>query len=162
MKKISLLMIALAATSSQAMAGSATANFQVSATVNASCLVSASNVDFGPVTPAGTGTATATGSITSTCSKTTPYSLAISAGSSGSVSDRKMAGSISGNTDTLAYNLYSDSGATKVWGETAGTNTVDLTGTGVAQTSTIYGKLPLNQYIKPDSYKDNLTVTLTY
>ena len=39
---------------------------------------------------------------------------------------------------------------------------VSLTGTGSTQNSTVYGKLSLNQYIKPDTYTDNLTVTLSY
>ena len=45
---------------------------------------------------------------------------------------------------------------------TASTSTVGLTGTGADQTSTVYGKLSLNQYVKPDTYTDNLTVTLSY
>lgn len=145
-----------------AMAGTASATFQVTATVNAACVVSATNVAFGTVTPAATGTLPATGTITSTCTKTTPYTLAISAGNSGSVAARTMAGATSGNTDALAYNLYTTSTYTTPWGETVGTNTVALTGTGAAQTSTIFGQLPLNQYLKPDTYSDNLTVTLAY
>ena len=62
----------------------------------------------------------------------------------------------------LNYNLYTDNTYSKVWGQTAGTDTVDLTGDGTAQTSTVYGKLDLNQYVKADSYSDNLTVTINY
>lgn len=145
-----------------AMAGTATATFQVSATVNSACVVSATNVAFGTVTPAATGTLPATGTITSTCTKTTPYTLAISAGGSGNVATRTMTGGIAENADKLAYNLYTANDYTTVWGETIGTNTVGLTGTGVAQTSTVFGKLDLNQYLKPDTYSDNLTVTLAY
>lgn len=155
------ILAALAALSGTAMAdGTATANFQVTATVNASCTVSATNVNFGPVTPAATGDATNTGTITSTCTKNTPYKLAINAGN-GTVAQRTMAGT-AGNDDKLNYNLYTDNTYSKVWGQTVGSDTVDLTGDGTAQTSTIYGKLPLNQYIKADSYSDNLTVTINY
>lgn len=156
-----IAMAALAALSGTAMAaGSATANFQVTATVNSSCTVSATNVNFAAVTPAATGDATAPGTITSTCTKNTPYKLAINAGS-GTIAQRTMGGT-GGNTDKLNYNLYTDNTYTKVWGQTPGTDTVDLTGDGTAQTSTIYGKLPLNQYVKADSYSDNLTVTINY
>ena len=79
----------------------------------------------------------------------TPYKLAINAGS-GTVAARTMAGT-AGNTDKLNYNLYTDNTYSKVWGQTAGTDTVDLTGDGTAQTSTVYGKLDLNQYVKADS-----------
>lgn len=159
--KITALAIALAALSGSAMAGSATTTFQVTATVNASCAIAATNVNFGSVTPAANGDATATGSITATCTKTTPYTLAINAGS-GTIANRTMAGADSANTDKLAYNLYTGSDHTTVWGETIGADTVGLNGNGAAQVSTIYGKLPLNQYIRPDSYTDNLTVTINY
>lgn len=156
-----LAMAALAALSGSAMAaGSATANFQVTATVNSSCTVAATNVAFGAITPAATGTAPAQGTITSTCTKNTPYNLAINAGS-GTIAARSMAGT-SGNTDKLLYNLYTDNTYTKVWGTTVGSDTVAVTGDGTAQTSTIYGRLDLNQYIKADNYADNLTVTINY
>ena len=164
MKKLAQKLIAasLVLASSAAFAGSATANFQVTATVSASCAVSATNVAFGTITPAATGTAAATGTITSTCTKTTPYTLNLNAGNSGVFTGRTMAGS-TGNTDALAYNLYTESAYTNVFGDNStGTKNVGLTGTGAAQTTTVYGSLSLNQYLKPDTYSDTLTVTLSY
>lgn len=148
--------------SQSAMAGTATATFQVTATVNSACVIAATNVAFGTVTPAATGTLAAQGTITSTCTKTTPYTLAISGGTSNDVSARKMAPGSTDNADKLAYNLYTSNAYTTPWGETIGTNTVGLTGTGAAQTSTVFGRLDLNQYLRPDTYTDNLTVTLAY
>ena len=143
--KISLLAIALAAISSQAMAATATGTFQATATLNSACVVSASNVNFGAITPAATGDATATGTITSTCSKNVPYSLAISSGS-GTFASRTMAGAASGNTDKLNYNLYTEEAATMVWGDgSASTVKINATGTGIAQQNTVFGKLSLNQ-----------------
>lgn len=160
---LATLVAAIGVMSAQsAMAATASATFQVTATVNSACIVSATNVAFATVTPAATGNTTATGTITSTCTKTTPYTLAISAGNSGDIANRTMTGATSGNADKLAYNLYTSNTHATVWGETVGLNTVGLTGTGTAQASTIFGKLPLNQYLKPDTYSDNLTVTLAY
>ena len=159
--KISLLALALAAISSQAFAGSATANFQANATLSSACTVTASNVSFGTITPAATGTVTANGTITSTCSNNVPYTLAINAGA-GTIAARTMAGGTSGNTDKLAYNLYTSSALTTVWGDGTTGSTVGMTGTGAVQTNTVYGSLALNQYLKPDTYTDNLTVTLAY
>jgi spore coat protein U-like protein len=159
-KKITLGLI-LAAMSGVAMAGSTNATFQASATINASCVVAASNVSFGAITPASTGTATASGAITSTCSNSVPYTLAINAGS-GTIAARKMAGSASDNLDKLAYNLYTSSALTTVWGDGTTGSTVSMTGSGVAQSNTIYGSLALDQYLVPDTYTDNLTVTLAY
>src|ERR1700693_1902401 len=83
-----------------AMAGTATAVFQVTSTVTSACTVSSTNVAFGSITPALTGTAAATGTITSTCTKTTPYTLNINAGA-GTFAQRTMAGGLTGNTDKL-------------------------------------------------------------
>ncbi|MBA4242276.1 MAG: spore coat protein, partial [Sphingobacteriaceae bacterium] len=143
-------------------AASSTAVFQVSATVSASCNVSATNVAFGAITPAATGVAQATGTITSTCTKTTPYTLSINKGVAPTYATRTMAGT-GGNTDLLNYNLYTSNAYTTIFGDaTESTQTVGGTGTGVAQATTVYGQLSLNQYIKPDAYTDNLIVTLSY
>ena len=160
--KFSLIALALLAMAGQSFAASQTANFQVAATVTASCVVTASNIAFGSITPAANGEATATGTITSTCSKSVPFTLKISAGSSNDAAARTMAGTDVTNTDKLAYMLFTGTG--NLWGDgvAAGTTYVSLTGTGEAQTSTVYGALSLNQYLKPDTYTDNLTVTLEY
>lgn len=161
---VSLLAGIVGLASSSAMAGSVTANFQATASIAATCVVSATNVAFGSFTPAASGNAAATGTITSTCTKSTPYTLAINAGSSASIPARTMGGAATGNTDKLAYNLYTDSGHTTLFGDgTTGNGTkASLTGTGAAQTTTVYGNLALNQYITPDNYADTLTVTLAY
>ena len=154
---VASLVAGLAALSaSSAMAGTATTTFQVTATVAASCVVSATNVAFGSITPAATGNASATGTITSTCTKSTPYTLNINAGGSGSIAARTMGGAVSGNTDKLAYNLYTDAAYANLFGDGSGTSkNVSLTGTGAAQTTTVYGNLALNQYLTPDTYTDN-------
>lgn len=162
MKKSLLVAATLAALSGSAVAGSTSANFQTTATLGASCSVSASDINFGAITPAETGEASANGSVTATCSKGLPVSIAISAGNSGTFAQRTMGGT-GGNTDKLAYNLYTMSNNGSVWGDkTEGTSTIGMNGTGIAQTKTIYGILALNQYLKPDTYTDNLTVTLSY
>lgn len=158
-KVFALSILAAAAISSQA--ATTAANFTATATVNASCVITASPVAFGSITPAATGDATATGTLTSTCSNGTGYTLTLNKGSGASIGARSMAGTAT-NTDKLLYNLYTNAGATSIFGDTVEGNTLAASGTGVAQTQTIYGKLALNQYIKSDTYTDNLTVTLTY
>jgi len=57
-------------------AATATTTFQVTATVNATCLISATNLAFG----AYTGTQTdATSTVTVTCTNTTPYNIGLNA-----------------------------------------------------------------------------------
>lgn len=157
-----MLALALAAISTQSFAGTTTGNFQSTATLSSSCLVSATNVNFGTITPAATGTTAATGTITSTYSKDVSYTLKMSSGFSSDVMARTMWGT-PGNTDKLSYNLYTEVAATNIWGDGSGSSVkVNLTGTGTSQSSTVFGQLPLNQYLKPDTYTDNLSVTLAY
>ena len=150
--------------SNLAHAGSINSNFQTSASLASTCVLSATNVAFGAITPAATGSNNATGTITSTCTKATTYSLAINAGGSGSISARTISGTIAGNTDKVAYNLYTDSVHTTLFGDGSlfSGSVVQLTGSGSAQITSVYGNLLLNQYITPDNYSDNLTVTLSY
>ncbi|WP_426057294.1 Csu type fimbrial protein [Janthinobacterium sp. PSPC2-1] len=150
--------------SSTAMAGSATSNFQASAVLEGSCTLTATNVDFGTINQS--EATNGTGTITYICSKSVPYYVTINAGSYGSVAARKMAGAVAGNTDKLAYNLYADA-ATQIivsgnrYGGDGGFS-YSGDGTGKVETITVYGKVESGQYIKPDTYADNLTVSVYY
>lgn len=70
-----------------------------------------------------------------------------------------MTGSISGNTDTLNYNIYTDINYGNVWSTTA---VFGMPGNGTNQVFVAFARAPLNQYVTPDNYSDNLTATLTY
>ena len=61
-----------------AMAAQATNTFQVTATVTDSCLVSATNLNFGAYDPAAVKDGTST--ITVTCTAKTPYTIGLNAG----------------------------------------------------------------------------------
>ncbi len=56
---------------------------------------------------------------------------------------------------------FANSGYTTVWGNTIGTNTVTGTGTGAAQSFTVYAQ-NTNANFTPDSYADTVGVTVTY
>lgn len=161
--KLSAVALAMAIGSSAFAATPQTATFQATATLNSSCLLSATAVAFGTFTPSITAnTIAATGTISSTCSNNVPYALSLNAGSNGTIAARQMAGGTSGNTDKLAYNLYKEVAYTNILGDgTTGVKT-SLTGTGVAQTTTVYGKLDGTQFVTPDSYTDTITVTMAY
>ena len=152
--------LSLSALSLSAHAGSVNTPLEASATISSSCLISATNVSFGTVTPAATGDVSATGTIKAHCTNGTAYKITISAGSSSDANARKMAGT-SGNTDKFAYNLYSDAGYSQVWKATE-VDGIAGVGTGAEQSLNVYAKAPLNQYLKPDTYTDSLTVTLAY
>jgi spore coat protein U-like protein len=135
----------------------ATGSFSVTATVAPSCSIAANALNFG----AYTGTAiNGTTTISVTCANGSAYNVGLNAGtaSGATVTTRQMLN----GTKTLNYSLYSDSGRTKNWGNAVGTDTVAGTGSGVAQTLTVYGLLPAGQTPVPGSYSDTIVATLTF
>lgn len=156
----SAVAIAAFASMSANAATPVTAQLNTSATISSACRIAAQDISFGTVTPAASGDVTATGNLTATCTNGTAYKITISAGNSGSDAARTMKGA-TGNNDVFAYNLYSDAAFANIWRSTE-VDGVGGTGNGAAQTLTVHAKAPLNQYLKPDTYTDVLTVTLAY
>ncbi len=158
---------ALLAASSIASAATVTSTFNVTATVLKNCLVSSANLGFGNYTP-NTGALSGSSTVTVRCTRTTPYTVALNAGTTagGTFAQRLLAN----GADTLQYNLYTTAGFATVWGDgSGGTGTVAGTGNGVsvasAQTLTVHGSLPdsaTNQDAPPGAYADTITVTVTY
>ncbi len=148
----------LLCTINRAQASTATTTFGVSATVQSTCLISATSLAFGTYT----GTAVnSTSTVSVTCTNTTTYNVGLNAGlaSGATVTTRKMTGPL---LSMLAYSLYSDSARSVNWGQTVGIDTVSGTGNGSAQSLTVYGLLPATQYVNPGNYTDTITATVTY
>lgn len=158
-----LLTLTFLAIFSQAFAEEGTTNIQSSATLNPTCLISASNINFGVISTSPSGEQPATGIISLICNKDQPYRISVGAGKSGVVTARTMVGADINNTDTLKYNLYIDTETTQYLGD-AFKGGFSITGqaSGSMQAITIYSKLSLNQYLKPDIYSDNLTIKVDY
>jgi spore coat protein U-like protein len=153
-----IAMAALSIFSLPALAATATTTFNVTATVQATCLISANNLGFGTYT----GTViNLTTTMSVTCTNSTPYNVGLNAGTAGgaTVTTRAMSGP---GGATLSYGLYQDSGHSTNWGNTVGTDTKSGTGNGSAQSLTVYGQLTAAQYPSPGSYSDTITATITY
>lgn len=145
-----------------AEAATKTTTFQVTATVNEVCNVSATDLAFGVYDPASAATDN-TSTITVTCTKGTNYSIGLDAGTAAgaTVTTRQMEDAVS--SDLINYSLYSDASRTVNWGNTANTDTVDVaSATGAAENHTVYGRIPAGQFVSAGSYSDTITVTLTY
>jgi spore coat protein U-like protein len=140
-----------------AVAATATATMTVSATVDATCLITATPLAFGAY--AGTQT-DATSTLSVTCSNTTPYNVGLDAGLATGATVTSRAMTITGAS--LLYSLFQDAGRTTNWGNTVGTDTVAGTGTGSAQTLTVYGRIEAGQFVTPGAYTDTITATVTY
>lgn len=144
--------------SSSAFAATNTATIGVSATVQATCLISASPLAFGDYTGLVLGSST---TVSVTCTNTTPYNVGLDTGlgTGATITVRKMTGP---GSAVLNYGLYQDSAYSKNWGQTIGTDTVAKTGTGSAQSITVYGQVTASQYVAPGAYGDTITATVTY
>jgi spore coat protein U-like protein len=148
-----------------AQSATTTTTFAVTATVQSTCSATAATLPFGAYTP-GAGALTANSMISVKCTKNTPYTVALNAGSTtgGAFTQRLMAS----GANTLQYNLYTAATFGTVFGDgTGGTATNAGTGAGVAtaNTVTVYGQLldsATNQAAVPGSYSDTITVTVSY
>ena len=145
---LAFLLISFAALDANATATSVTSTFQVTASIQSECSVSATALAFGAYSPFSATDATGTSTVSATCTSATPYTIGLDKGLNGaSVTTRQMKGGPSG-TSLMNYALYSTSDRATNWGTTSGTDTVGDTGTGVAQTKTVYGSIPKGQTSK--------------
>ncbi|AVQ83463.1 MULTISPECIES: Csu type fimbrial protein [unclassified Variovorax] len=140
--------------------------FVVNATIAKSCLVTADPLNFGTVAGLpGAANIDQASAINVTCTTPTAYTVALSPSNGATTGAGVMAptGGMPGNTDTVAYRLYRDAGRSSPWGSVTGSNTVAGTGSGQAQALTLYGRvLGGSANVRPDSYRDVVTVTVTY
>ncbi len=156
--------VALTMLGGVAHAGTAGSLFQVTATITSGCSVSASTVGFGSINPiTATGALPAQGGLLVKCTGNTGYSIALdpgqNSGATPSVNSRKMKNSAT--SETLAYQLYQDSGRTTAWGNTMGTSLGGM-GTGATQSIPVYAQIPDATQSTPGSYSDLITVSVSY
>jgi spore coat protein U-like protein len=135
-----------------------TRTITVSSMVAAICSISAGTLGFGSYSGS---IANATGSVSVNCTGTAPYSVSIGGGNNQSGSTRRMAGPAG---STLDYQLYSDSARLVPWGDGGAQLGARRSGTGsgAAQTLTVYGRIPAGQYPGAGSYSDSVLVTIDY
>jgi spore coat protein U-like protein len=164
---------ALVAVTPAARAATATGTFQVLIDIQKSCTVTAgagSNVDVGSVASTATNSA-ASNTVSVTCTKATPYFIGLApsvpnGGTNSGSGSMASTGGVVGNTDKVPYQLRSTAGASgTVWGNTATSsvvgNGVAGTGSGSAQTHTVYATVPSANFTA-DSYADTVTITVNY
>ena len=159
-----LLAAGLIAATTSASAAVVTTTFQVQASVNALCSVSAVNLTFPAVDPLSSQTDGAT-TVTVNCTKNSSYTVGLTAGTTvgATIAQRKMAN----GADIMNYNLYTDAARSIVWGNSAAAPTwVSGTGAGMqtAQVLNVYGRVASGQTnLAVGTYTEpTITVTVTY
>lgn len=163
--KIGFIAIAGLLSIQSAMAASpATANMQVKTTIAPSCFLDVADINLGTITPnIQGGFAVNNTHIKITCTKGTVYSVIRQ--SSDTLNNPgetgKMVGKSSSPTsseDKLDYLVFNEE--QEVWP----VDQVGITSQGIGQEHShqITIKVPLNQYIKADTYSDNMTIFINY
>ena len=144
-----------------ASAQTATTQFNVQITIAGECQInSAENLDFGNAGVLGANVDAAS-DVEVLCTSSTPFDLGLDEGlgTGASVDTRLMTGP---GAATIQYALYRNAARTVLWGETVGVDTLAGTGTGAAQSFTVYGRVPPQAAPAPGTYTDTVTLTLTY
>lgn len=135
-------------------------SFTASATVQPSCLVSASDLDFGAVTGL-TQPVDAQTAINITCTTGLGYTVALDGGKS-SASDPAQRQMINTNGSHILYGLYRNEARSLPWGADLGIDTQSGIGSANSQSLPVYGRISAGQIPPPGLYSDVIVVTVTY
>jgi len=147
--------------STGSQAATQTNNFDVTATIIASCSISAGNLAFGNYDPLSGTDNDNTSTIAVTCSNAAPYTVRLDGGTEADTANRKMNDDATG-LQKLDYQLYSDAPGGTVWGNTVPTGLAG-TGTGSNQNITVHGRITAGQTTPPiGDYTDTVTATVEY
>jgi len=138
--------------------GTVSTTMSVTATVQPTCQISASALNFGTYSGSLINTASV---LTVTCTNTTVFNIGLNAGTAtgATVTTRKMTGP---GSATLSYILFRDGARTQNWGNTVWTDTLISEANGTAQQFGVFGQLPAGQFVTPGSYADTIIATITY
>jgi spore coat protein U-like protein len=128
-------------------------------------VVSATALNFGVYDSTTASPNRANATITVSCTipvdLLTDFTLKLSTGNAASYAPRKMAS----GTPQLSYNLYTSSGYSTVWGDGTGGTAYLNYGSVLAlfsQQFTVYGQVPIGQYVAAGTYSDTIIVTMEY
>lgn len=142
----------------QALTSTAPLNVTATTVQPAAVVTVASALAFGTVQD--TLTATAQSTFTVTTTNGWPYSIALDGGVNYNAGTAQSFMKDGGGLNPRQYVIYQDAARLNVWGP-AGTNMTGLTGTGLAQTYTLYGSL-LAAAGTVGAVSDVVTITVTY
>lgn len=136
---------------------SATRSFTVTAVVQPMCQITATNLAFGSYTGVALDAAS---TLTVTCTKTTPYYVNLGDGLHPDVNFLPRASGPGGVM--LSYTLFREAARVNRWGNTYNLDGVAGTGSGSAQSLTVYGRVAADQFVTPGAYADTVIATMTY
>ncbi len=137
---------------------SSSSSFSVSANYLSNCIMATSNLSFG--TLGGLASAIdAEAPLSLTCSAGGAYTVSLDGGQSAASDPTQRKMSKSGST--LVYGLYRDAARQLPWGSDA-TTMRSGTGTGNAQSISVFGRIPVQVMPPPGTYQDVIVATVNY
>jgi spore coat protein U-like protein len=140
-----------------------THNFSTQVHVNVSCVIKSYQPMLWPILSGTflTNINNTTGSVTTQCTKGASYTVGINNGQNYNyiLQTRRLAD----QGHYVQYSIYSDQGYLIPWGNVGTSNALSLVGTGLAQTHTLYARIPKGQSsVPPGNYQDSLIVSLDF
>lgn len=133
-----------------------------------SCSINVPDFTFNAYDTNNKSSADASSTVSVTCSalatgSNIAYDISISKGNSGTYSERELMSGVS----TLAYNLFTNSARSVVWGDGSGMSTsvsAAYTLSSLSRTDhfDIFGRIPAEQNVPVGQYTDILTVTIAF
>jgi spore coat protein U-like protein len=150
--------LATFALSATVRAGSATSTVAVSASVPASCTISAGTLAFSTYDPLSASNLDAAGSLSIACAKGTAYEVLLGNGGNYS-SGRRMS---DGSGSFLGYEVYSNAGRTTVFGGTTGNGVGATASSKNAVSISLYGRITAGQDVATGSYSDSVQSTINF
>jgi spore coat protein U-like protein len=157
-----------AASATPAMAGTATSNLGVGANVTNNCTISTTPIVFGAYDPIGTNASSMldkNGSVSITCTTGASATIKLSqgnnaaTGSTDALPQRRLKHASTDNY--LIYQIFQDSSWSTVWGNTENTG-VSETGSGAAQSKTVYGRIAAAQNVPTGTYSDTVVAEVAF
>jgi spore coat protein U-like protein len=141
--------------------GSVSTTFSVSAHVDPSCDVTATNLEFGNYFDGASTPTDAQSTVEVKCVSGLSYDVGLGNGGHASGSGnyiRHM--QRNGGSELLHYGLFIDAARNNPWFMT--TNFQTGTGTGVFQSYNVYGRITVGQNVPTGDYSDTVTVTVSW
>jgi len=164
-----ILLVASACSVAGAFAATATATMTNTVTVAGNCSIATVGftTTYDPVVTNATTNQDVTASVTTTCTPGASPVITLGQGANANTGSTDAAPlrrvSSGGGTPTyLNYSLFSDSGRTTTWGNTAATAPAAVSATGTATPLTIYARVPSGQTGVATTYTDTVVATVTF
>ena len=148
--------------SQPALAGEATGDMAVSASVLNNCTVVASPMVFGPITDFNAADVDSTSTLVLACTPNAAYEVQLNDGINADSGQRRLANAA--GDEFINYDIYSDTGRASRWGDELTVDTVSGTANAVGTaTLTAYGRIDQNETaVSAGAYSDQITVTVNF